>query len=155
MAFETNSKIEPEKVSVKLGKTETSIKGIVPEENKTSCLHNKVEEFEVDPFIKNLFQYFIEQFNMQHRPIVHCLIRKYIVNAKKNPVKIFNQLLKCPYRIYFTSLVGFFYEFGIGTTVDNKMALENYVQATKDTVSTSQVDSLSLLESFRLHNHYI
>ncbi|CAG8505517.1 11288_t:CDS:1, partial [Acaulospora colombiana] len=158
MLAEKESRVGLEEVPVKHGKTASSTKGTIPEEDITSRQRGRVEEFKIDPFIGDLFQYFIEQFNMQHRPIVHCLIRKYIVNSRKNPVKLFSQLLQCQYRSYFSSLIGFFYEFGIGTSIDNKMALELYVRAAKDSALTFRahaIDSLTLLDSFRLHNHYI
>lgn len=119
---------------------------------------------------------------MQHRPIVHCLIRKYILNSKRNPNKVFNQLLQCDLRNYFTSLIGFCYEFGIGTITDNKVAYELYIKAANDKVSeisiSSPEDKLRLdeilrsnitlnvnnietllspifLKSYRINNHFI
>ncbi|RHZ89428.1 hypothetical protein Glove_14g60 [Diversispora epigaea] len=141
--------------------------------NNNIIIINKIDS----QFITKLFIYFIQQFDMQHRPIVHCLIRKYILNSKRNPTKIFNQILQCDLRRYFTSLIGFCYEFGIGTIVDNKLAYEMYISATQDnienslgldgldatlrsntTLSVNNIETLLspiFLKSYRINNHFI
>ncbi|CAG8605988.1 4058_t:CDS:2 [Acaulospora colombiana] len=93
-----------------------------------------VETFsEIDQYIKGLFQFYIDQFNMQHHSgQVALKVRKYMEGDKKNPTKVFAQVLQHPNFSYFTSLVGFFYRHGIGTLVDYEMAFEMYSMATNE-----------------------
>ncbi|CAG8480463.1 11461_t:CDS:2 [Scutellospora calospora] len=85
-------------------------------------------------FLDNLNQIFITQFNVQSASkdtsdsIIYHL-RKYIDINNKNTVKILKQYDNHQYRYTFTSIMGFFYEYGIGTTVDYNKAFNMYRQA--------------------------
>lgn len=107
----------------------------------------------IDAFIKKLFHYFTNLFFKQHIVMAHFLVRKYIIDQRKNPVKILHHLIHNDYH-YFTSMIGFFYQYGIGTFVDYQIAFEYYSRAANDYRSNQQhqflKDSISshLLESF-------
>ncbi|CAG8777607.1 8561_t:CDS:2, partial [Acaulospora morrowiae] len=83
---------------------------------------------EIDSFLKKLFEFFNEQFNKQNHPkYVAQLIKKYIGDLNKNPAKVLIMMLKHKHD-YLASLIGLFYQFGIGTLVDSQIALEMYSQ---------------------------
>ncbi|CAG8614537.1 18396_t:CDS:2 [Acaulospora morrowiae] len=88
---------------------------------------------ETDMFIKSLFHFFTNLFFKQHLVMAPVLIKKYIKDHKKNPVRVFHQLLQNRNRSYFTSMIGCFYQYGIGVVVDYKMAFEYYSLAANDT----------------------
>ncbi|RHZ48310.1 hypothetical protein Glove_553g2 [Diversispora epigaea] len=81
---------------------------------------------EVNVFIKDLFELLIDLFNRQFREIRPITIKNYIREHKKNPVEILYEMIRHPYYYWFTSLIGFFYQHGIGTIVDNQMAFQFY-----------------------------
>ncbi|RHZ48312.1 hypothetical protein Glove_553g4 [Diversispora epigaea] len=81
---------------------------------------------EVNVFIKNLFELLIDLFNRQFLEIRPITIKNYIREHKKNPVEILYEMIRHPYYYWFTSLIGFFYQHGIGTVVDNQMAFQFY-----------------------------
>ncbi|CAG8706925.1 30766_t:CDS:2, partial [Racocetra persica] len=69
-----------------------------------------------DEFILNLFKYFFKIFNTHYEPVyVVNLLRQYFKDNNKNPLDIFNQLIHHRNQNYFTSMIGYFYQFGIGT----------------------------------------
>ncbi|CAG8518933.1 10024_t:CDS:2 [Acaulospora colombiana] len=106
---------------------------------------------ETDAFIKSLFQFFTNLFFKQHIVMAPVLIKKYIKDHKKNPVKVFHQLLQSQYRSYITSMIGCFYQYGIGVVVDYKMAFEYYSLAVNDTIdSENEISTWS--KSFKRYN---
>ncbi|KAF0541185.1 kinase-like protein [Gigaspora margarita] len=98
-------------------------------------------------FLYDLNQLFITQFNIQgvmnesESSIIYCL-KKYFVENNKNPKDILKQYNNYKYRYYFTSLIGFFYEYGIGTIIDYYKAFEMYTQASKNFNSLNKLDNL-------------
>ncbi|CAG8576426.1 11066_t:CDS:2 [Acaulospora morrowiae] len=118
-----------------------------------------VETFaEIDHYIKGLFRFYVNQFNMQHHSKhVALKVKKYMEVDKKNPTKVFAQVLQHPHFSYFTSLVGFFYRHGIGTLVDYEMAFEMYSMAVNDEDYDilEESESFSTLELFKKENQTI
>ncbi|RHZ48309.1 hypothetical protein Glove_553g3 [Diversispora epigaea] len=92
---------------------------------------------EVNVFIKDLFELLIDLFNGQFREIRPITIENYIREHKKNPVEILYEMIRHPYYYWFTSLIGFFYQHGIGTVVNNQMAFEFYHLATNHISSSN------------------
>ncbi|CAG8614836.1 813_t:CDS:2, partial [Acaulospora morrowiae] len=105
---------------------------IIPE-SQSKSLKTSDKSTETDMFIKSLFHFFTNLFFKQHLVMAPVLIKKYIKDHKKNPVRVFHQLLQNRNRSYFTSMIGCFYQYGIGVVVDYKMAFEYYSLAAKDT----------------------
>ncbi|KAF0341919.1 kinase-like protein [Gigaspora margarita] len=87
----------------------------------------------VQIFIKELFQFFIIQFNHHEfqKDIIHNLY-KFIAKTGKNLDNVFNLLNKYLYQSWFTSIIGFFYEHGIGIPADDQKAFDLYKQASDD-----------------------
>ncbi|CAG8471884.1 8177_t:CDS:2, partial [Racocetra persica] len=88
-------------------------------------------------FLHDLMQLFISQYKIQgvskntSSSIIYC-INKCINDNHKTPSKVLDEYYNHQYRFYFTSIVGFFYEHGIGTAINYSKALDMYNQATKD-----------------------
>ncbi|CAG8682601.1 5011_t:CDS:1, partial [Scutellospora calospora] len=88
-------------------------------------------------FLYNLNQFFINLFNTQgvtdngKISTIYCL-KKYIDDVNKNPDEILNQYNTYKHRYLFTGIIGYFYEYRIGTTVDYHKAFDIYSQAAKD-----------------------
>ncbi|KAF0490589.1 kinase-like protein [Gigaspora margarita] len=85
-------------------------------------------------FLYDLNQLFITQFNIQGvskncANFIINNINNYMNENNKNPDEIFVQYYNHQYKYYFTSIIGFFYEYGIGTTIDYFKAFEMYKQA--------------------------
>ncbi|CAG8437337.1 18023_t:CDS:2 [Acaulospora morrowiae] len=98
-----------------------------------------IEINEDDKFIKNLFNYFLDQFNIQHQSSdVATLVKIYIRKSKRNFTELFHQIIRSSYYPYITSLVGFFYRFGIGTLIDYKMAFEMFSMAANENTDIRQ-----------------
>src|SRR6185369_4630480 len=72
-------------------------------------------------FIKDLNEFLIDLFNRQSRIIRTNMIKNYIREHKKNPVEILYEMISHPSYYWFTCLIGFFYQYGIGTVADNQM----------------------------------
>ncbi|CAG8518918.1 10023_t:CDS:10 [Acaulospora colombiana] len=89
---------------------------------------------ETDLIIADLFRYFIEIFDKQHTKRLPFLIKSYLKSAALNIIKVFQQLLRHPQKSCFTSLIGHFYEFGLGTEINYQLAFEMYARATNTIV---------------------
>ncbi|KAF0528465.1 calmodulin-dependent protein kinase [Gigaspora margarita] len=82
-------------------------------------------------FLYNLNQLLITQFNIQGvseyttNSIIHS-IKKYMDDYNKNLVEILRQYYNHQCSYYYTSIIGFFYEYGIGTIVDYYKAFNMY-----------------------------
>ncbi|RHZ81654.1 hypothetical protein Glove_117g134 [Diversispora epigaea] len=99
---------------------------------------------EVNVFIKDLFELLNDLFNRQFREIRPITIKNYIREHKKNPVEILFKMISHPYYYWFTSLIGFFYQHGIGTVADNPMAFQFYNLAANN-ISSSDSSSFRKL----------
>ncbi|CAG8813893.1 12906_t:CDS:2, partial [Gigaspora margarita] len=88
-------------------------------------------------FLYDLSKLFIDQFNIQgvskgtSSSIIYE-IKEYIDKNYKNPKEILVQYCNHQYRSCFTSIIGFFYEYGIGTDVNYSKAFEMYKEAADD-----------------------
>ncbi|RHZ77469.1 hypothetical protein Glove_177g108 [Diversispora epigaea] len=79
---------------------------------------------EFNGFINDLFEFFIDIRKKQVFDMQPIMIRNYIRERKKNPVKILYEMIRHSSYYWFTSLIGFFYKHGIGTVADNQMAFK-------------------------------
>ncbi|RHZ57697.1 hypothetical protein Glove_384g19 [Diversispora epigaea] len=103
---------------------------------------------EINGFINDLFEFFIDARKKQFQDIRPILIKNYIREHKKNPVEILCEMIRHPSYYLFTSLIGFFYQHGIGTVVDYQMALKFFNLAINDTSSSN---SLSLSNLYNIN----
>ncbi|RHZ85794.1 hypothetical protein Glove_60g169 [Diversispora epigaea] len=106
---------------------------------------------EVNGFIKDLFEIFIDARKKQFPDIRPIIIKNYIRERKKNPVKILYEMIRHPSHYSFTSLIGFFYQYGIGTVVDYQMALKFFNFAANEIIDTSSPKSLSLWKLYNIN----
>ncbi|CAG8598398.1 10900_t:CDS:2, partial [Cetraspora pellucida] len=102
-------------------------------------------------FLYGLNRLFLSQFDKQGISetttcSIICQIERYISNHDTKPNLILKQYCNHKYKHYFTSIIGFFYEYGIGTDVNHYMAYDMYSKAIKDicvTSSSNDQDNLS------------
>ncbi|KAF0556233.1 hypothetical protein F8M41_015994 [Gigaspora margarita] len=94
-----------------------------------------------DVFILNLFLYFIKLFNVHYEPtyIVNTL-RQCFKDNNTNPFDVFNQLIHHQNQSYFTSIIGYFYQFGIGTEISYRLANKFYKRSTIQEIKTKKPD---------------
>ncbi|RIB20948.1 hypothetical protein C2G38_2244237 [Gigaspora rosea] len=93
-------------------------------------------------FIYDLNQFFITQFNIQgglekSKNSIAYNINQYLNDNNKNHNEIFDQYYNNYYKYCFTSIIGFIYEYGIGTTIDFHKAFEIYNQASDEVYFTA------------------
>ncbi|RHZ53617.1 hypothetical protein Glove_440g20 [Diversispora epigaea] len=101
---------------------------------------------DINVFIIDLFEFFINLRNNQFQEMRLIMIKNYIREHKKNPVEILYEMIS---HHLFTCLIGYFYEYGIGTVVDNPMAFKFYNLAANE-IETSFSNSSPLR---KLHNN--
>ncbi|RHZ76380.1 hypothetical protein Glove_198g108 [Diversispora epigaea] len=94
----------------------------------------------INVFIKNLFEFFINLRCKQFQEMRLIMIKNYIREHKKNPVKILHEMIR---HHLFTCLIGYFYEYGVGTPNDKQMAFKFYNLAANE-IETSFSNSSSL-----------
>ncbi|RHZ89641.1 hypothetical protein Glove_13g105 [Diversispora epigaea] len=99
---------------------------------------------EIEVFIKDLFTLFIDLFNKQFQGVRSITIKNYIRNHKKNSVGILYEMIRYPSNYLFTSLIGFFYQYGIGTVSNNQMAFKFFNLAANLIIDISFSNSSSL-----------
>ncbi|RIB01455.1 hypothetical protein C2G38_1000778 [Gigaspora rosea] len=108
---------------------------------------NQLYDYDLQKFLFDLNHLFISQFNIQGiseittSSIVQCL-RNFIDDNNKCPFKILEQYYTHQLRICFTGIIGFFYEYGIGTSVDYCKAFDMYKKAAEEFYFTNN-DSLN------------
>ncbi|CAG8718599.1 1271_t:CDS:1, partial [Racocetra persica] len=97
-----------------------------------------------DDDILNLFNHFFEIFNNHYAPVyVVNVLKQYFKDNNLNPVDIFHKLINLPCNSFFTSLIGYFGQFGIGTDVNYQLAISSYIHASKSSIqNTSSCDVL-------------
>ncbi|RHZ76404.1 hypothetical protein Glove_198g122 [Diversispora epigaea] len=110
---------------------------------------------EVNGFIKDLFGFFIDIRNKQFRRMQRIVIKNYIREHKKNPVELLYEMIHHPSHYWFTSLIGFFYQYGIGTVADNQMAFKFFNLAANEIIDTSSFNSSSLRKLYNIDNKRI
>lgn len=99
--------------------------------------HFVEDSAEVEEFIKDLFDFYVDiSYNQtfEMRPI---LIRKFLRERKMNPVKILYKMLRHPFQYSYTSLLGFFYQYGIGTVADSQMAFKFFSYSAQERIENS------------------
>ncbi|CAG8673103.1 324_t:CDS:1, partial [Scutellospora calospora] len=80
-----------------------------------------------DKSIINLFQYFFKLFNTHYEPVyIVNMLRQYFIDNKINPSNTFKQLIHHKDQIYFSSMIGYFYQFRIGTDISYRFAIKFY-----------------------------
>ncbi|CAG8633708.1 9313_t:CDS:2, partial [Gigaspora margarita] len=120
---------------------------------KSNSLSSKISNRQVnnEKILYDLNQLFITQFNINgisKNTLTSMIynIMKYIDNNKQNANDIFKQYYNHQNRFYFTSIIGFFYEYGIGTTINYFKAFEMYKQSSDDFCPTSNNFTNNLLK---------
>ncbi|CAG8735538.1 23760_t:CDS:2, partial [Cetraspora pellucida] len=108
-------------------------------------------------FLYDLNQLFITQFNIHgvstnNTNFIINHINNYIKDNNKNPNEILTQYYNHQYRYYFTSIIGFFYEYGIGTLIDYFKAFDMYKQASDNSYLSY---NNSLIENNLLKENHI
>ncbi|RHZ75051.1 hypothetical protein Glove_217g8 [Diversispora epigaea] len=106
------------------------------------------EPTEVNGFINALFEFFVDTYNNESRTNQPIMIKKYIREHKKNPVEILYEMICHPSNRFFTSLVGFFYQNGIGTVADNQMAFKFFNLAVNEIINMKNTSSNLLVRKF-------
>ncbi|RHZ70764.1 hypothetical protein Glove_267g31 [Diversispora epigaea] len=131
---------------------------------KLEILNIQNEKFEIRPhspffdvttkvnvFIKDLFDLHIDLSNSQFRQIRPILLKNHIREHKKNPVEIFSKMISHPYYHWFTSLIGFFYQYGIGTVADYQMAFKFFNLGFNQIIDTSSSNSSLLRKLYNIN----
>ncbi|RHZ85273.1 hypothetical protein Glove_67g117 [Diversispora epigaea] len=95
-------------------------------------------------FINDLFEFFIDIRENQSKTDQPIMIKKFISEHKKNPVRILYEMIRHPSYYLFSSLIGFFYQHGIGTVADNQMAFKFFNLADNEIIDISSSNSSSL-----------
>ncbi|RHZ81793.1 hypothetical protein Glove_117g171 [Diversispora epigaea] len=106
---------------------------------------------EVNGFINDLFDFFIDIRKKQLQKIQPTMIKNFMRVHKKNPVEILYEMIRHPSYYLFTSLIGFFYQHGIGTVVDNQMAFKFFNLAANETIDISSFNSSSLKKLYDIN----
>ncbi|RHZ87930.1 hypothetical protein Glove_29g139 [Diversispora epigaea] len=110
---------------------------------------NKSAEFEV--FIKELFEIFIDIIKKQFTESQPIMMKNYIKEHKKNPVKVLYEMIRHPSHSWFTSMIGYFYENGIGTVTDNQMAFKFFSMSANEVIDASSSNSSSLIKLYNFN----
>src|SRR6185436_9757325 len=85
-------------------------------------------------FIEKLFEFFINIFIILPKEMRPNSIKNYVREHNLNPVNVFHKMIRYPSHYWFTSLIGFFYQYGIGTVVDNQMAFKFFNLAANERI---------------------
>ncbi|RHZ80902.1 hypothetical protein Glove_130g202 [Diversispora epigaea] len=111
---------------------------------------------EVEVFIKELFEFFIDIIKKQFTNSQPIMMKNYIKEHKKNPVKILYEMIRHshPSHSWFTSMIGFFYKNGIGTITDNQMAFKFFSIAANEIIDASSPDSSSLMKLYNINKEF-
>ncbi|RHZ79910.1 hypothetical protein Glove_140g67 [Diversispora epigaea] len=102
-------------------------------------------------FINDLFEIFIDIYKKQFIETVPFMIKNYIRELKKSPVKILFEMIRHPSYYLYSSLIGFFYQCGIGTVVDYRMASKFFNLAANEIIDTSSSYSSSLRKLYNIN----
>ncbi|RHZ64392.1 hypothetical protein Glove_325g9 [Diversispora epigaea] len=95
-------------------------------------------------FIKDLLEFFINLCKKQFQEMRPIMIKDYIRKHKKNPVEILYEMISHPSHRLFTCLIGFFYQYGIGTVTDYQMAFKFFNLAVNEIIDTFSSSPSSL-----------
>ncbi|RHZ61005.1 hypothetical protein Glove_350g122 [Diversispora epigaea] len=104
-------------------------------------------------FIKKLFKFFINIFKIEPPEMRPNMIKNYFREHSLNPVKTLHKMIRYPSHYWFTSLIGFFYQHGIGTVIDHQMAFKFFNLASNERIYMNNVSSnLSLKKFYDINN---
>ncbi|RHZ45835.1 hypothetical protein Glove_646g3 [Diversispora epigaea] len=106
---------------------------------------------EVNGFINDLFEFFIDISTKQMLNLQPIMIKNYIREHEKNPIEILYEMIRHPSYYWFTSLIGFFYQNGIGTVVDNQMAFKFFNLADNEIIDAFSSNSSSSRKLYNLN----
>ncbi|RHZ75050.1 hypothetical protein Glove_217g5 [Diversispora epigaea] len=106
---------------------------------------------EANGFINDLFEFFLHNSSNQMLDVQPIMIKNYIREHKKNPVEIFYEIIRHPSYYWFTSLIGFFYQNGIGTVVDNQMAFNFFNLSVNKIIDTFASNPSPLRKLYNLN----
>ncbi|RHZ60930.1 hypothetical protein Glove_350g99 [Diversispora epigaea] len=150
-------------------KGEKTIPGIPPKykEIYTDCLEryrnsrpyileivNDLSEINIisDLNSKNEFEKSNEEEIPSPKEMRPTMIKNYIREHNLNPVKILLSMIRYPSHYWFTSLIGFFYQYGIGTVIDNQMAFKFFDLALNERIYMKNISSdLSLRKFYNIN----
>ncbi|RHZ60887.1 hypothetical protein Glove_350g103 [Diversispora epigaea] len=99
-------------------------------------------------FIKKIFEFFINIFKIQFQEMRPIVIKNYVREHNLNPVKILHKMIRYPSYYWFTSLIGVFYQFGIGTVIDNQIAFKFFNLASNERIYMKNISSNPSLKKF-------
>ncbi|RHZ88949.1 hypothetical protein Glove_19g311 [Diversispora epigaea] len=105
-------------------------------------------------FINDIFEFFIYTRKKHPRDIRPIIIKNYISENKKNPVEILYKMIRHPSYYLFTSLIGSFYQYGVGTVVDYQMAFKFFNLAVSEIIDTSSFNSSSLKKLYYINKEF-
>ncbi|RHZ79823.1 hypothetical protein Glove_140g11 [Diversispora epigaea] len=112
-----------------------------------NSITTKANNFNIILF-KKLFGFFIDLFKTQSQEIRPIMINNYIREHNLNSTKILHKMIRHPSNYWFTSLIGFFYQYGIGTVNDNEMAFKFFSLAANGNLFTKNISSNLSLRKF-------
>ncbi|RHZ87887.1 hypothetical protein Glove_29g125 [Diversispora epigaea] len=98
--------------------------------------------------IKKLFEFYNNLFETQSQAIRPIMMNDYIKEHNLNSVKILHKMIRYSSNHWFTSLIGFFYQNGIGTVIDNKMAFKFFSLAANERIFMKNISSNLSLRKF-------
>ncbi|RHZ60957.1 hypothetical protein Glove_350g141 [Diversispora epigaea] len=98
--------------------------------------------------IKKLFEFFINIFKIQSQEMRPITIKNYVREHNLNSVKILHKMIRYSSNYWFTSLIGFFYQYGIGTVIDNQMAFKFFNLAANERLYMKNISSNLSLRKF-------
>ncbi|RHZ81690.1 hypothetical protein Glove_117g195 [Diversispora epigaea] len=124
-------------------KLEKSFEEEIPSSNSIT----KSNDYDVI-LIKKLFEYFINVFKIQSKEMRPVMIKNYVREYNLNPVKILHKLIRYPSHYWFTSLIGFFYQYGIGTVKNHQMAFSFFNLASNERIDMKNISSNLSLRKF-------
>ncbi|RHZ66127.1 hypothetical protein Glove_309g142 [Diversispora epigaea] len=147
---ETPHNVTDEIISVKLEKL--NIRNEELRVHSDPLFVNESAEFEV--FINDLFGFFIDIIKKQFEDSQPIMMENYIKKHKKNPVEVLYEMICHPSHSWFTSMIGFFYNNGIGTVIDNQMAFKFFSKAANEGIDSSSFNSPSLMKLYNINKEF-
>ncbi|RHZ87291.1 hypothetical protein Glove_37g65 [Diversispora epigaea] len=106
---------------------------------------------EINEFLKDLFEIFIDSYKKQVQSMHPITIKNYLRECNKNPVKVLNEMIRHPSYYWLTSLMEFFYFYGIGTVIDYEMAFKFFGLAANE-ITDMKYNSFTNLSLRKLYN---
>ncbi|RHZ60885.1 hypothetical protein Glove_350g105 [Diversispora epigaea] len=144
----------PDIFEVVNGLSEINIISDINAKNKLEeipSINSKTNNYNIT-FIKKLFEFFINIFIIQPQEMRPIMIKNYVREHNLNPVKILHIMIRYPSHYWFTSLIGFFYQHGIGTVIDNQMAFKFFNLSSNERIYMKNISlDLSLRKFYNIN----